>query len=57
MECDEYYVPVPFKGKRAPDFFINILNRMPRHHMTYEQKIEWLMKYGYYDELQNDPIE
>ena len=54
-ECDEYYVPVSFKGKRDPDFFINILNRMPRHHMTYEQKIEWLMKYGYYDELQNDP--
>lgn len=54
-ECDEYYVTVSFKGKRDPDFFINTLNRMPRHHMTYEQKIEWLMKNGFYDELQNDP--
>lgn len=54
-ECDEYYVPVSFKGKRDPDFFINTLNRMPRHHMTYEEKIEWLMKNGFWDELQNDP--
>lgn len=54
-ECDEYYVPVSFKGKRDPDFFINTLNRMPRHHMTYEEKIEWLMKNDFWDELQNDP--
>lgn len=23
--------------------------------MTYEEKIDWLVKYGFYDELQNDP--
>lgn len=54
-ECDEYYVPVSFKGKRDPDFFINTLGRMPRHHMTYDEKIEWLEKYGFMDELKNDP--
>lgn len=54
-ECDEYYVTVSFKGKRDPQFFLNTLNRMPRHHMSLEQKIEWLMKAGVYDELQKDP--
>lgn len=53
-ECDEYYVPVSFKGKRATDFFSNTLDRMPRHHMTYEEKIEWLLKNGFFDKLQND---
>lgn len=54
-ECDEYYVPVSFKGKRDPDFFINTLGRMPRHHMTLQEKIDWLMKNGFYKELKNDP--
>ncbi|MCM1128037.1 MAG: hypothetical protein NC429_16405 [Lachnospiraceae bacterium] len=54
-ECDEYYVTVSFKGKRDPQFFLDTLNRMPRHHMSREQKIEWLMKAGVYDELQKDP--
>lgn len=54
-ECDETYVTVSFKGKRDPDFFINTLNRMPRHHMNYAEKIEWLMKYGFWQELQDNP--
>lgn len=54
-ECDEYYVPVSFKGKRDPKFFFNTLGRMPRHHYTREQKIEWLKKAGVYDELKKNP--
>ena len=54
-ECDEYYVPVSFKGKRDPKFFLNTLGRMPRHHYTREQKIEWLKKAGVYDELKKNP--
>ncbi len=54
-ECDEYYAPVSFKGKRDPDFFIKTLGRMPRHHMSLTEKIAWLMKNGYYEELQDDP--
>ena len=54
-ECDEYYTTLSFKGKRDPSFFINTLNRLPRHHRTYEQKVEYLMKNGFWAELQNDP--
>ena len=54
-ECDEYYAPVSFKGKRDPKFFVYTLGRLPRHHMNLEQKIEWLMKAGLYNELQDDP--
>jgi len=55
-ECDEYYAPVSFKGKRDPRFFIYTLGRMPRHHMNREEKINWLVKNGLYDKLkQNDP--
>ena len=54
-ECDEYYVPVSFKGKRDPKFFLNTLGRMPRHHYTREQKIAWLKKAGVYDELKKNP--
>lgn len=56
-ECDEYYAPTSFKGKRDPAFFMEILNRMPRHHWSREKKIEWLDKHGYYADLMNDPAE
>jgi transposase-like protein len=55
-ECDEYYTPISFKGKRDPAFFIYTLGRMPRHHRTYEEKVYYLKKYGFWDELQKDPV-
>lgn len=54
-ECDEYYVPVSFKGKRDPEFFVYTLGRLPRHHMNLQEKIEWLMKAGLYEKLQEEP--
>lgn len=53
-ECDEYYVRTSFKGKRDPSFFIHTLDRMPRHHRSYEEKVAYLMKNGLWDELQHD---
>ena len=50
-ECDEFYIPVSFKGKRDPAFFIDVLDRMPRHHRTYEEKVEYLKKNGLWDRL------
>lgn len=41
-EADEFYCRASFKGKRDPEFFIYTLERMPRHHRNYEQKVEWL---------------
>lgn len=55
-EADEYYVPLSFKGKRDPEFFIYTLGRMPRHHRTYSEKVEYLKRYGMWDNLQSDPI-
>lgn len=54
-ECDEYYTPLSFKGKRDPEFFIKTLGRMPRHHRTYEEKMEYLQNSGCWEELKNDP--
>lgn len=55
-EADEYYCRAAFKGKRDPEFFIYTLHRMPRHHRTRDQKIEYLENAGLYDELQrNNP--
>lgn len=48
-QADEYYCRAAFKGKRDPEFFIYTLERMPRHHYTYYEKIEWLQKHGLYD--------
>lgn len=56
-ECDEYYAPVSFKGKRDPEFFVYTLGRLPRHHMNYYEKIDWLMKAGLYDKLLQDEPE
>jgi len=52
-EADEYYCRAAFKGKRDPEFFVYTLKRMPRHHYTYQEKIEWLQKHGLYDYVMN----
>lgn len=54
-ECDEFYIPVSFKGKRDPAFFIDVLDRMLRHHRTYEEKVEYLKKNGLWDRLKSEP--
>lgn len=54
-ECDEYSVHLSFKGKRDPAFFIYKLGRLPRHNYTYAEKVEYLQKAGFWDDLQKDP--
>ena len=54
-ECDEYYTPLSFKGKRDPEFFIKTSGRMPRHHRTYAQKMAYLQNSSCWNELKNDP--
>lgn len=54
VECDECFAPVSFKGKRDPAFFIYTLGRMPRHNRTYEEKVYYLKKYGFWDDLQKN---
>ena len=55
VECDEYIVRMSFKGKRDPAFFINILDRMPKHHRTRAEKLEYLEKNGLLESLQKNP--
>lgn len=50
-EADETFTHTSFKGKRNAEYFIKYLRRMPRHQRSREEKIEYLMKYGLYDEL------
>lgn len=54
-ECDEYYTTVSFKGKRDPEFFIKVLGRMPRHHRTLLEKLEYLEENGLLEKLEADP--
>jgi len=54
-ECDECFVHLSFKGKKDPRFFIDKLGRMPRHHRSTGEKIEYLQKSGLWNELQADP--
>ena len=54
-ECDETFLHLSYKGKRNPRFFIYFLKRMPRHHRSREEKIEYLKKYGLWEELQQSP--
>lgn len=56
-QADEYYTRTAFKGKRDPEFFIYTLRRMPRHHYTYYEKIEWLENAGLYEKLQREEPE
>lgn len=53
-EADETFTHTSFKGKRDAKYFIEDLRRMPRHQRSYEEKIEYLMKYGYYDKLKEE---
>ena len=55
-ECDEYFVHMSFKGKRDPRFFVYKLGRLPRHHRTYTEKIEYLEEAGLLEELQKNPV-
>ena len=55
VECDEYMVRMSFKGKRDAGFFINRLGRMPKHHRSYSEKLEYLEKNGLLEELQKTP--
>lgn len=50
-EADETFTHTSFKGKRDAEYFIKDLRRMPRHQRSREEKIEYLMKHGLYDEL------
>lgn len=54
MQADEFYIRASFKGKRDPEFFVYTLDRLPRHHMNYAEKVEWLQKAGLYDKLQRE---
>lgn len=53
-ECDECFMHLSFKGKRNPDFFINTLHRMPRHHRSKEEKEEYLQKAGLWEEVSSN---
>lgn len=56
VQADEFYAPVSFKGKKDPRFFIYTLGRMPRHHRSVGERVEYLQKNDLYDELKaNDP--
>lgn len=44
-----------FKGKRDPEFFIKVLGRMPQHHRTLLEKLEYLEENGLLEELEADP--
>lgn len=54
-EFDEYEVHMSFRGKRDPAFFVNTLGRLPRHHRSKAEKIEYSQKSGLWEELQKDP--
>ena len=50
-QCDEWYCPVSFKGKRDPEFFIWKLKRFPRHNMTVEEQNEYLRVHGFWERV------
>ena len=45
-EVDEYYCPLSYSGHRDASFFIHTLKRLPRHHRSYEQWLEYFEKNG-----------
>lgn len=55
VECDEYIVRLSFKGKRDANFFVNELGRLPKHHRSYSEKLEYLEKNGLLEVLQKNP--
>ena len=54
-EFDEYEVHMSFKGKRDPAFFVNTLGRLPRHHRSIKDKINYLKEAGLWAGLQQNP--
>ncbi len=55
IQMDEYYVPLSFKGKRDPAFFIKKLHRFPYHHSTYKERMQYLEKHGLADYVTSIP--
>lgn len=55
IQCDEWYCPVSFKGKRDPEFFIFKLHRFPRHNMTKEQQDNYLKDNGLWERVNAIP--
>lgn len=55
VQCDEKYFRNSFKGKKGPNFFIETLHRMPRHHRTRYEKEEYLSKHGLLERLETYP--
>lgn len=53
-EVDGKYERVSFKGTRNPAFFIETLGRLPRHHMSINDKYEYLRKHGYLDKYMKE---
>ena len=56
-ECDEYSVHLSFKGKRDPEFFVRALGRLPRQHMSYSEKLQYLERNGLLSLFDNNPDE
>ena len=54
VECDECTTRLSFKGKKDPDFFINHLGRLPKHHRSKYEKIEYLKKNGLMGSIRPD---
>ena len=50
-QCDEWFCPVSFKGKRGPEFFIWELKRFPRHNMTMTEQDEYLKVNGLWEQV------
>lgn len=46
-EADEYYLPLSFIGVKNPQFFIEVLGRMPNHNRGRQQRYEYAEKAGY----------
>ncbi len=53
-EADETFTHTSFKGKKDSSFFIDVLERMPRHQRSYEEKMEYLMDKNHYDNLKEN---
>ena len=51
IEADGKYERISFKGKKDKNFFIDTLGRLPRHHRSKSERIEYLDSCGKYEEL------
>ena len=51
VEADGTYIRVSFKGKKDKKFFVETLERLPRHHMSKAQRNDYLDSVGKYKEL------